>query len=34
MIDHLGVTVRDLARARAFYAAALAPLAVAAPDRD
>jgi catechol 2,3-dioxygenase-like lactoylglutathione lyase family enzyme len=29
MIDHIGVSVRDLARSRAFYDAALAPLGYA-----
>jgi catechol 2,3-dioxygenase-like lactoylglutathione lyase family enzyme len=28
MFDHIGLTVRDLERARAFYAAALAPLGI------
>jgi catechol 2,3-dioxygenase-like lactoylglutathione lyase family enzyme len=28
MFDHVGITVRDLERSRAFYAAALAPLGI------
>jgi len=28
MFDHVGITVRDVARSRAFYAAALAPLGI------
>lgn len=28
MFDHVGITVRDLDRSRAFYAAALAPLGI------
>ena len=32
MLDHIGLTVSDFARARAFYDAALAPLGVA-PER-
>jgi catechol 2,3-dioxygenase-like lactoylglutathione lyase family enzyme len=28
MFDHVGITVRDLGRSRAFYAAALAPLGI------
>jgi catechol 2,3-dioxygenase-like lactoylglutathione lyase family enzyme len=29
MFDHIGITVRDVERSRAFYAAALAPLGIA-----
>lgn len=29
MIDHIGLTATDIARSRAFYAAALAPLGIA-----